>query len=106
MKRNWRKIVIPLLVVMVLVMGVLTAKSVLSNSNVSRVNNIPKNGVVSSSVFKKLMSSKDMIIFNGDSGDIKYQWLFLGDDIEKATDINLLMNFDNSKIEDIKKSTE
>lgn len=106
MKRNWRKIVIPLLIVMVLVMGVLTAKSILSNSNVSRVNDIPKNGVVSSSVFKKLMSSKDMIIFNGDSGDIKYQWLFLGDDIEKATDINLLMNFDNSKIEDIKKSTE
>ena len=106
MKRNWRKIVIPLLIGMVLVMGVLTAKSVLSNSNVSRVNDIPKNGVVSSSVFKKLMSSKDMIIFNGDSGDIKYQWLFLGDDIEKATDINLLMNFDNSKIEDIKKSTE
>ncbi len=106
MKRNWRKIVIPLLIVMVLVMGVLTAKSVLGNRDVSRVNDIPKNGVVSSSVFKKLMSSKDMIIFNGDSGDIKYQWLFLGDDIEKATDINLLMNFDNSKIDDIKKLTE
>ena len=106
MKRNWRKIVIPLLVVMVLVMGVLTAKSILGSGDVSRVNDIPKNGIVSSSVFKKLMSSKDMIIFNGDSGDIKYQWLFLGNDIEKATDINLLMNFDNSKIEDIKKSTE
>ena len=106
MKKNWRKIVIPLLIGTVLVMGILTVKSILGRKNGSRVNDIPKNGIVSSSVFKKLMSSKDIMMFNGDSGDIKYQWLFLGNDIKKATDINLLMNFENGELEDIKNSTK
>ena len=49
MKKNWRKIVIPLLTVAVLVMGILTAKSILGRTNGSRVNDIPENGVVSRS---------------------------------------------------------
>lgn len=106
MKKNWRKILIPLLIVAVVVMGALTAKSILGKENGTRTSDIPESGVVSSSVFKKLMNSKDMMMFNGESEGINYQWLFLGNYITKPTDINLLMNFKSDELEAVKNSTK
>lgn len=105
MKKNWRKIVIPLLIIAVVVMGTLTVKSILGKDSGTRTSNIHESGVVSSSVFKKLMNSNDMMMFNGESYGINYQWLFLGNYITKPTDINLLMSFNNDELEGIKNST-
>lgn len=105
MKKNWRKIVIPLLIIAVVIMGILTVKSILEKDSGTRTSNIHESGVVSSSVFKKLMNSNDMMMFNGESYGINYQWLFLGNYITKPTDINLLMSFNNDELEGIKNST-
>jgi len=105
MKNNWRKIVIPLLIIAVVVMSTLTAKSILGKEIGTRTSDISESGVVSSSVFKKLMSSNDMMMFNGESEGINYQWLFLGNYIKNPTDINLLMSFKNDELEGIKRST-
>ncbi|WP_343216389.1 DUF4430 domain-containing protein [Clostridium simiarum] len=105
MKKNWRKIVIPLLVIAVIVMGSLTAWSIYKEKGNSRTADIPKDGVVSASAFKKIKNTHDMKMFNGEENGIKYQWLFLGNDITKPRDINLLISFNNDELDSVKSLT-
>lgn len=106
MKRNWKKIVIPVLLIAVIIMGSLTAWSIYKQKANSRSDDIPSDGVVSAFAFKKLMKSHDMKMFSGEEDGIKYQWLFLGNDIKKPKDINLLMKFNNDKLDLIKDQTK
>ncbi len=104
MKKNWKKVVIPLLIIGVIVMGSLTAWSLLKPEANSRVSDIPGDGIISASVFKDLMKSKDMMMFNGEAESIEYQWLFLGSDIKKPRDINLLVEFIDDNLNQVKKA--
>jgi hypothetical protein len=105
-KKNWRKIIIPLLAIAVIVMGSLTAWNIWKQNGDSRTVDIPKDGIISASVFKKLMNTNDMKMFNGEENGIKYQWLFLGSDIGEPRDINLLMNFTNEEADSVKNLTK
>ncbi|MFR1707714.1 MAG: DUF4430 domain-containing protein [Clostridium sp.] len=105
MKKNWKRVVIPIIAVLVLIMGSLTAWTIWKQQTDSRTVDIPKNGVVSTTVFKKLMNTNDMKMFNGEESGIKYQWLFLGSDIKNPMDINLLMKFTNEEADLIKNLT-
>ena len=63
----------------------------------SRSQDIPKDGIVKSKVFEDLMFDDDMMMFNGSSDDISYQWTFVGGSIKNPTDLNLLLKFSNKK---------
>ncbi|MDU4890733.1 MAG: DUF4430 domain-containing protein [Clostridium sp.] len=103
MKNKWKRIVIPVLIIGIAVMGALTAWSILKPERNSRVSDIPKDGIVSASVFKDLKKSKDMMLFDGESEEIKYQWLFLGSDVKSPRDTNLLVEFIDENLEKVKK---
>ncbi|CEN78189.1 DUF4430 domain-containing protein [Paraclostridium sordellii] len=77
-----------------------------NNEELSRTSDIPQNGIIKASVFKELKKSQDMALFNGESGKFKYQWMFLGSDIEKPEDLNLLIEFNDKNIDKIKKETK
>ena len=72
----------------------------------SRNIDIPKDGVVKASVFEDLMFDDDMLMFNGESEDISYQWLFLGSSITKPRDINLLLEFNDKNLDKVKDETK
>ncbi|MDR0879289.1 MAG: DUF4430 domain-containing protein [Clostridioides sp.] len=72
-------------------------------TNISRTNDIPKDGIVRAETFKAIKEAKDMAMFDGDDGNIKYQWMFVGSDIDKPEDINLLIRENTSNIETVKK---
>lgn len=50
---------------------------------------IPKNGMIEASVFETLKSENKAVIFKGQSGDIRYEWILFGSDIKEAKDLNL-----------------
>lgn len=68
----------------------------------SRSQDIPKDGIVKSKVFEDLMFDDDMMMFNGSSDDISYQWTFVGGSIKNPTDLNLLLKFSNKKSNEVK----
>lgn len=68
----------------------------------NRTAQIPENGMIARSVFKGIQESGDIGIFNGNSNDITYQWLFMGSVMDDPQDENLLVSFSNAKTEDIK----
>ena len=100
--KKWSKVIIPLLVIGVVLMGAMTMWSFFKPESNSRVSDIPSNGIVSESVFKDLMKSKDMMMFNGESEKIEYQWLFLGNDIKNPRDTNLFIKFIDKNIDKVK----
>jgi len=69
----------------------------------NRTTQIPEDGIINSAVFETIKKDDDIGIFNGNSNDITYQWLFMGSLIDTPKDENLLVNFSNAKTEDIKK---
>lgn len=75
-------------------------------NNDSRYMDIPEDGIIKASVFEDLMFDEDMLMLNGETEGISYQWLFMGSLIEKPVDTNLLLNFINSEDEEqIKEKT-
>lgn len=77
-----------------------------SKDNESRTSDIPKDGIIKASVFKELKDSSDMALFNGEDRDLKYQWMFLGNDIEEPEDLNLLINAIDKNTEEVKIQTK
>lgn len=73
------------------------------NEPIQRTNQIPENGLVDHTLFKKIKETNDIGIFNGNSNDITYQWLFLGTAIEHPKDENLNVTFSNAKTGTVKK---
>ena len=69
----------------------------------NRTMQIPADGIISANVFEKIKDNDDIGIFNGNSNDITYQWLFMGSLIDSAKDENLLVSFSNTQNEEIKK---
>ena len=50
---------------------------------------IPKDGVISKAVLDELKNEKGIATFTGTSGDLKYEWIVFGSDIDEARDVNL-----------------
>lgn len=63
---------------------------------------IPEDGQIAKTVFQNIKTDDDIGIFNGNSNDITYQWLFMGSLIESPKDENLLVNFSNAKTAAVK----
>lgn len=68
----------------------------------SRSQDIPKDGIVKAKIFEDLMFDDDMMMFNGNSGDISYQWTFVGGKIKDPVNVNLLLKFNNKKSNEVK----
>ena len=61
----------------------------------NRTNQIPADGFISQSMFRHIMETNDIGMFNGDNNGHTFQWLFFGSDITDPEDENLLINFTN-----------
>ena len=68
----------------------------------NRTTQISESGVITKTVFESIKENNDIGIFNGNSNDITYQWLFMGSLIGSPKDENLLVNFSNAKTEKVK----
>ncbi|MDR1628762.1 MAG: DUF4430 domain-containing protein [Oscillospiraceae bacterium] len=69
---------------------------------INRTLQIPEDGRVARAVFKGIQESGDIGIFNGNSNDITYQWLFMGSLLEEPRDENLLVTFSSAKTQEVK----
>lgn len=74
-------------------------------SSSSGSSEIPKNGIISESVFQEIMDNGEMAIFNGKNDEFTYQWMFMGSDISSPRDLNLLINSANSKVKLVKEKS-
>ncbi|MFQ8987644.1 MAG: hypothetical protein ACLR6T_03015, partial [Intestinibacter sp.] len=83
MKKISKKI-IPLIMCFLMALSAIGCSNItVTEDNKSSGDNssIPKDGIVSEEVFKKLKDSGDMQLFNGSNDDFTYQWMFMGTDI-------------------------
>ena len=71
----------------------------------SKNNEIPQDGIIKAEKFKEIKDSQDIAFFNGENDDFSYQWMFIGSDIDKPKDINLLVESTDKNIEKIKEKT-
>lgn len=102
MLKKYKKLLIVILSI-VLTLSLVGCK----NKEIARSSDIPSDGIIKSSIFKQLIEDNDMALFNGESGKISYQWMFLGKDIEDPEDINLLIDFENEEnLEEVKKQSK
>lgn len=61
---------------------------------------IPENGIIEKSVLDKIKQENAIATFKGTSGDIKYEWIIFGSDLDETRDVNLLIEIDDK--EDLK----
>lgn len=71
----------------------------------SKNNEIPQDGIIKAEKFKEIKDSEDIAFFNGENNDFSYQWMFIGSDIDKPKDINLLVESTDKNIEKVKEQT-
>ena len=71
----------------------------------SKNNDIPQDGIIRAEKFKEIKDSQDIVFFNGENNDFSYQWMFIGSDIDKPKDINLLVESTDKNIEKVKEET-
>ena len=71
----------------------------------SKNNDIPQDGIIRAEKFKEIKDSEDIAFFNGENDDFSYQWMFIGSDIDKPKDINLLVESTDKNIEKVKEET-
>ena len=60
---------------------------------------IPENGIIEKSVLERLKSENSIATFTGVSGEIKYEWIIFGSDIEATRDINLSLDLTKAEKE-------
>lgn len=69
----------------------------LSSAELKDAVDIPENGIIEKAVLDSLKEQGAVGTFKGQSGDIKYQWIIFGKDLNATSDINLLLNIEKEE---------
>jgi hypothetical protein len=89
-----KKTIVSLLVLVMLLSGLTACKA---ETKGNRTIQIPASGIITRSVFESIRDNDDIGIFNGNSNNITYQWLFFGSTIVSPKDENLSVEFTDTR---------
>ena len=83
------KRLISLLLAFTIMLSMCACQDNFGSVNLNDSVDIPENGIIKESIIRQIKSENAIGVFDGRSGDLRYEWTIFGSDIAQAQEINL-----------------